>query len=67
MKLITHPFDGDKRKLREFIENVDLAFELVHPSKREILLKFVKIKITGVARSKLIVRDLTHTWELGES
>jgi len=29
MKLITHPFDGDKRKLREFIENVDVVFELV--------------------------------------
>jgi len=64
MKLITHPFDGDKKKLREFIENVDVAFELVHPSKHEILLKFVKTKITGDARSKLIVRDLTHTWEL---
>jgi hypothetical protein len=63
MKLITHPFDGDKRKLREFIENVNVAFELVHPSKHEILLKFVKTKITGDARSKLIVRDLTH-WEL---
>jgi len=64
MKLITHPFEGNKRKLREFIENVDVAFELVHPSKHEILLKFVKTKITGDARSKLIVRDLTHTWEL---
>ena len=32
MKLITHPFDGDKRWLREFIENVDVAFELVHPN-----------------------------------
>lgn len=64
MKLITHPFDGDKRKLRELIEKVDVAFELVHPSKHEILLKFVKTKITGDARSKLIVRDLTHTWEL---
>ena len=28
MKLISHPFDGDKRKLREFIENVDVAFEI---------------------------------------
>jgi len=64
MKLITQPFDGNKKKLREFIENVDVAFELVHPSKHEILLKFVKTKITGDARSKLIVRDLTHTWEL---
>jgi len=26
MKLIAHPFDGDKRKLREFIENVDVVF-----------------------------------------
>jgi hypothetical protein len=29
MKLIAYPFDGDKRKLREFIENVDVVFELV--------------------------------------
>jgi hypothetical protein len=48
MKLITHPFDGDKRKLREFIENVDV-FELVDPSKHDVLLKFVKAKITGDA------------------
>ena len=27
MKLITHPFGGDKRKLREFIENVGVVFE----------------------------------------
>lgn len=40
MKLIAHPFDGDKRKLREFIENVDVVFELVDPSKHDILLKF---------------------------
>ena len=64
MKLITRPFDGNKKKLRDFIQNVDVAFELVHPSKHEILLKFVKTKITGYARSKLIVRDLTHAWEL---
>ena len=64
MKLITHPVDGDKKKLREFVENVDVAFELVHLIKHETLLKFVKTKITGDARSKLIVRDLTHTWEL---
>jgi hypothetical protein len=64
MKLIAHPFDGDKRKLREFIENVDVVFELVDPSKHDVLLKFVKDKITGDARSKLMVRDLTHSWEL---
>ena len=26
MKLITLQFDGDKRRVREFIENVDVAF-----------------------------------------
>ena len=61
MKLLTHPFDTDKRRLWECIENVDVAFELVHPNEHEILLKSVKTKITGDARSKLMVRDLTHT------
>lgn len=64
MRLITHPFDRDKKRLWEFIENVDVSFEHVHPSKHGILLKFVKTKITGDARSKLIVRDLMHTWAL---
>jgi hypothetical protein len=64
MKLVIHPFDGDKKKLREFIENVDIAFELVDPRNHDVLLKFVKAKITGEARSKLMVRDLTHSWGL---
>jgi hypothetical protein len=64
LKLITHPFDGDKRKLREFIENLDVVFEMVDPSKHDVLLKFVKAKVTGDARSTLMVRDLTHSWEL---
>jgi hypothetical protein len=37
MKLITYPFDGDKRKLREFIENVDVVFELADPGNSFIL------------------------------
>ena len=64
MKLITHPFDGDKKRLREFLQNVDVAFDLVHPNKHDTLLKFVKTKITADARSKLIVRDLTHAWAI---
>ena len=67
MKLIPNSFDGNKQKLREFIENVDVAFELVHPSKNEVFLKFVKTKIKGDARSKLMVRNLTHTWALVKS
>ena len=54
-------------KLRVFIENVDVAFELVHPSKHEVFLKLVKTKIPGDARSKLMVRDLRHTWALVKS
>ena len=41
-----------------------MVFELVDPSKHDVLLKFVKAKITGEARTKLMVRDLTHSWEL---
>jgi hypothetical protein len=62
MKLISQPFDGDKKKLKEFIDNVSTAFELIKPDQRPLLLKFVKTKITGEARSKLLVRDLTSTW-----
>jgi hypothetical protein len=63
MKLITHPSDGDKRKLREFTENVDVVCELVDPKKHDVLLKFLKAKITGDDRSKLMVRDHTHSCE----
>jgi hypothetical protein len=49
MKLIAHPCDGDKRKLRKFIENVGVVFKLVDPSKHDVLLKFVEAKITGDA------------------
>ena len=62
MKFINQPFDGDKRKLKEFVDNVTIAFELVNPNDHDLLLKFVKTKITGEARSKLLVRDLTSTW-----
>ncbi|XP_046997921.1 uncharacterized protein LOC124613272, partial [Schistocerca americana] len=52
-----------KKDLREFIENVDAAFELVEPEEHETLLKFVKAKITGEARSRLQVRERTGTWQ----
>jgi hypothetical protein len=61
MKLITHQIDGNKKRLKEFIENVDVAFELVDPRKHEVLLKFVKANLTG---NSLMVRDLTNNWRL---
>jgi hypothetical protein len=62
MKLVSQPFEADKKKLREFIDNVSTAFDLVKPEQHDLLLKFVKTKITGEARSKFLVRDLTSTW-----
>jgi hypothetical protein len=62
VKLVHQPFDGDKRKLKEFIDIVSTAFELVRPEQRGLLLKSVKTKITGEARRKSLVRDLTSTW-----
>jgi hypothetical protein len=62
MKLVSQPFDGDKKNLREFIDNFSTTFDLVKSDQHDLLLKFVKMKITGEARSKLLVRDLTSTW-----
>ena len=44
MKIISRPFDGNKKKSREFIEKVDVEFELVHSRKHDLLLKFIKTK-----------------------
>lgn len=63
LKLIPQSFDGTKDKLNEFIDNCDIAFELVSESEHDVLLKFVKTRIVGAARSKLLVRDLTATWQ----
>jgi hypothetical protein len=52
--LVNVPFDGDKRKLKEFVDNVTTAFELVRLERHSLLLKFVKTKIRGDARSKLL-------------
>jgi len=48
--------------LKEFFDSVTTAFELVNPNEHDLLLKFVKTKIAGEARNKLLVRDLTSTW-----
>jgi hypothetical protein len=62
MKVVSQSFDGNKKKLKKFIDNVSTAFELVRPEQHNLLLTFVKTKITGEARSKLLFRDLTSTW-----
>ncbi|KAJ8882294.1 hypothetical protein PR048_014096 [Dryococelus australis] len=59
---IAQPFNGSKGKLREVLDNVDTAFDLVHPDKHSVLLKFIKSKIVG-GKSKLLARERTGTWE----
>jgi hypothetical protein len=49
MKVINMPFDGDRRKLKEFTDNVTTAYELVRLEWHSLLFKFVKLKITGDA------------------
>jgi hypothetical protein len=62
MKLINTPFAGERKKLKEFVDNVSTAFELVRPEQHGLLLEFVKTKITGDARNKLFVREIPSTW-----
>lgn len=62
LKLVPYSFDGDKSKLKEFIDNVDTAFEIADPADHDVLLKFVIAKITGDARSKLMIKTLRESW-----
>ena len=41
-KLINQSSDGDKRKLKEFIDNVTTAFEFVNTKNHDLLLKLSK-------------------------
>ena len=52
MNLINQLFVGNKRKLKEFIDNVATAFELVNPNENA---KICQNKITGETRSKYLV------------
>jgi hypothetical protein len=61
MNLINTPFAVDRKKLKEFVDNVSTAFELVRPEQHGLLLKFVKTKITGDARNKFFVMDISST------
>ena len=62
VKLIPRPFEGNPKQLREFIEGVESALEVIHPVKQELLLKFVVAKIQGEAKDKLLARVERNTW-----
>ncbi|PNF23780.1 hypothetical protein B7P43_G16801 [Cryptotermes secundus] len=61
-KLVAEPFSGDKRKLKEFCENVDAAFGLINPDKYDLFYKYVRTRITGEAKAKLLVRQDADDW-----
>jgi hypothetical protein len=63
VKLISRNFDGNPKELREFVEGVESARQVVHPSKYPLLLKFIESKITGEAKEKLLTRTERHSWE----
>ncbi|KAJ8886559.1 hypothetical protein PR048_012771 [Dryococelus australis] len=63
VKLIAQLFEGSKWKLREFLDNIDADFDLEHPDKHSVLLKFVKSKIVKDAKSKILARERTEAWE----
>jgi hypothetical protein len=56
-KSIAESFSGDKRKLKEFCENVEAAYELIDPDKRDLFYKYVRTRVTGEARAKLMARQ----------
>ena len=63
VKLISTTFSGNPKQLREFIEGVEAARQVVHPSQHPLLLKFIESKITGEAKDRLLARSERNTWE----
>jgi hypothetical protein len=60
--LIAEPFSGDKRKLKGFCENVEAAFGLIDANKNDLFYKYVRIRITGEAKARLLVRLDADDW-----
>jgi hypothetical protein len=54
VKLISVPLDSDRRKLKEFVDKVTTAFELVTPEQhtRSLLSEFVIIKWSKISVTK---------------
>jgi hypothetical protein len=63
IQLIPKSFMGNPAELREFIQNVETAYEVVEPSNYSLLFKFICAKIGGEAKSKLLARTHVRNWE----
>ena len=63
MQLISKLFTGNPVELREFIQNVEAAYEVVEPLNYTLLFKFICAKIGGEAKAKLLARTHVNNWE----
>ncbi|KAJ8872873.1 hypothetical protein PR048_026489 [Dryococelus australis] len=54
---------GDKSKLKAFIDNAEAVIELTDPLNDNLLLKFVKAKISQEAKTKLLARTAIDSME----
>jgi hypothetical protein len=63
VKLISKNFDGNPKDLRKFCEGVEAVREIVHPTKKGLLLKFIESETTGGAKDRLLARSERDTWE----
>jgi DNA-directed RNA polymerase subunit L len=60
VELISITLNGNPK---QFCEGVEAARQVVHPSQHPLLLNFIKSKITGEAKDRLLARSERHTWE----
>jgi hypothetical protein len=62
VKVIPRNVDGNPKQLREFCESVESARQVVYPTKKPLLLKFIESKITREAKDRLLPRTERDTW-----
>lgn len=55
-------FNGDRTKLVPYLNNVDSAFAIAHPSQKPILLAYVKSQLTGKAETACS-NHVFNSWE----
>jgi hypothetical protein len=63
VQLIPKSFTGNSAELREFIQNVEAAYEVVEPLHYLLLFKFVCAKIGGEEKTISLARTHVDNWE----
>jgi hypothetical protein len=62
IQLIPKSFTGNLVELREFVQNLEAAYEIVKPTEHSLLFRFVCAKIGGKENSKLLAPTHVHNW-----